>query len=39
MFLLAGVKFMSEIHIRQPEFSYSVFCTFTKNKEIIQKRT
>ena len=34
---LAGDKFMSEIHLRQPEFTYSVCRPFTKNKERIQK--
>ena len=36
-FLLAGDKFMSEMHLRQPQFVYSVCGTFTKNKERIQK--
>ena len=34
-FLLAGDKFMPEIHLKQPGFTYSG--SFTKNKEIIQK--
>ena len=36
-FLLAGDKFMSEIHLRQPGFTYSTCGPFTKNKERIQK--
>ena len=35
--LLAGDKFMPEIHLRQPEFTYSACGPFTKNKERIQK--
>ena len=36
-FLLAGDKFMPEMHLRQPQFVYSACGTFTKNKERIQK--
>ena len=36
-FLLAGDKFMLEMHLRQPEFTYSACGPFTKNKERIQK--
>ena len=36
-FLLAGDKFMPEIHLKQPGFTYSARETFTKNKERIQK--
>ena len=36
-FLLAGDKFMSEIHLIQPGFPYSACRPFTKNKERIQK--
>ena len=36
-FLLAGVTFMPEIHLRQPGFTYSACGPFTKNKERIQK--
>ena len=36
-FLLAGDKFMPEIHLRQPQFVYSAGVPFTKNKERIQK--
>ena len=36
-FLLAGDKFMPEVHLRQPQFVYSACGPFTKNKERIQK--
>ena len=36
-FLLAGDKFMPEMHLRQPGFTYSVCGLFTKNKKRIQK--
>ena len=36
-FLLAGDKFMPEMHLKQPGFTYSACGPFTKNKEIIQK--
>ena len=36
-FLLAGDKFMSEMQLRQPRFTYSACEPFTKNKERIQK--
>ena len=32
MFLLAGDKIMSEMHLRQPEFSHSASGSFTKNQ-------
>ena len=35
--LLAGDKFMPEMHLRQPGFTYSACGPFTKNKERIQK--
>ena len=35
-FLLAGDKFMSEIHLKQLEFNYSACGPFAKNKERIQ---
>ena len=35
--LLAGDKFMSEMHLRQPQSTYSACGPFTKNKEGIQK--
>ena len=36
-FLLAGDKFMPEMHLRQPEFTCSTCGPFTKNKQRIQK--
>ena len=36
-FLLAGDKFMPEIHLRQPQFTYSACGPFTKHKKRIQK--
>ena len=36
-FLLPGDKFMSELHLRQPGFTYSVCGSFTKPCERIQK--
>ena len=35
--LLAGDTFMPEIHLKQPQFTYSACGPFTKNKERIQK--
>ena len=35
-FLLAGDKFMPEMHLRQPQFVYSACGPFTKNEERIQ---
>ena len=35
-FLLAGDKFMPEMHLKQPGFTYSASGAFTKNKERIQ---
>ena len=37
-FLLAGDKFMPEMHLRQPGFTYSPCGPFTKNKERIKKK-
>ena len=37
-FLLARDKFMLEMHLRQPGFTYSVCGPFTKNKERIKKK-
>ena len=34
--LLAEDKFMSEMHLKQPRFTYSACRPFTKNKERIQ---
>ena len=36
-FLLAGDKFMPEMHLKQPGFIYSACGRFTKNKEGIKK--
>ena len=36
-FLLAGDRFMPEIHHRQPGFTYSACGPFAKNKKRIQK--
>ena len=33
--LLTGDKFMPEMHLRQPGFTYSACREFTKNKETI----
>ena len=40
-FLLAGNKFMPEMHLRQPQFVYSACGPFTRRKERIKefKRT
>ena len=35
--LLAGDKFMSEINLRQPQFTYIACGPLTKNKERIKK--
>ena len=36
-FLLADVKFMPEMHLRQPQFVYSACGPFTRHKERIKK--
>ena len=36
-FLLAGDKFLPEMHLKQRGFTYSACGSFTKNKERIQK--
>ena len=36
-FLLAGDKFMPEMHLRQPQFVYSACEPFTRHKERIKK--
>ena len=36
-FLLAGDKFMPEMHLMQPGFTYSACGLFTKNKERTEK--
>ena len=35
--LLVGDKFMPEMHLRQPQFTYSACGPFTKHKQRIQK--
>ena len=37
IFLLAGDKFMPEMHLRQPGFTYSAYGPFTKHNQRIQK--
>ena len=36
-FLLAGDKFMPEMHLKQPGFIYSACGPFNRNKKRIQK--
>ena len=36
-FLLASDKLMSEMHLKQPRFTYSSCGPYTKNKERIEK--
>ena len=36
-FLLTGDRFMPEMYLRQPGFTYSAYGPFTRNKERIQK--
>ena len=36
-FLLAADKYMPEMHLRQPRFTYSACGPFTKHREIINK--
>ena len=36
-FLLAGDKFMTEMHLKQSGFTYSACGPFTRNKQRIQK--
>ena len=36
-FILEGDKFMPEMHLRQPGFTYSACGPFTKNKERIER--
>ena len=36
-FLLVSDKFMPEMHLKQPRFTYSACGLFTKNKERIEK--
>ena len=35
-FLLTGDKFMRELHLKQPGFTYSTCGLFTKHRERIQ---
>ena len=35
--LLAGDKFMPEMHLRKPGFAYSACVVFTNNKERVKK--
>ena len=35
-FLLAGDKFIPEMHLRQPAFTYSACGSFTKNEKRIK---
>ena len=37
-FLLAGDKFLPEMHLRQPEFIYSICGPFMKNKKRIKTK-
>ena len=36
-FLLTGDKFIPELHLRQPEFTYRACGPFTKHREKIKK--
>ena len=36
-FLLAGDKFMPEMHLKQPGFTHNAWGPFTRNKERIKK--
>ena len=36
-FLLAGNKFMPEMHLRQPQFVYSAWSPFTRHKERVKE--
>ena len=38
MFLLLGAKFMPEIHLRHPRFTYSACGPITRNKEKIRTK-
>ena len=35
-FLLAGDKFMTKMHLKQPGFTYSACAPFTRNKDKIE---
>ena len=36
-FLLEGEKFMSEMHLRQPGFTYNAYEPFTQNNEKLKQ--
>ena len=36
-FLLTGDKFITELHLKQPGFTYSAYEPFTKYRERIEK--
>ena len=36
-FLLAGDKFMPELHLKQPQFTYNACGPLTRNKERIER--
>ena len=36
-FLLTGDKFMSELHLKQPGFTYRAYGSFSKHRERIQR--
>ena len=36
-FLLTGDKFIPQMHLRQPGYTYTAWGPFTKNKETIRK--
>ena len=36
-FSLVGIKFMPEMHLKQPGLTYSAFGPFTKDKERTEK--
>ena len=38
MFLVAGDKFVPEMHLRQPKFTYSSCGPFSKNRNIKTER-
>ena len=37
IFLLVGDKFVPEMHLKQPGFTYSACCPFTKTKKEFKK--
>ena len=36
IFLLTGDKFVPEMHLKQPRFTYSACGSFTKNKKVFK---